>query len=96
MWLFCATESKQCQQKKCCTLLFVCYNRATQIEKLMKKPTKSATIRARCAPQLKDDLATVAKLKELDEADIVRIALACYIAPFKNAAAARMPELVNG
>lgn len=50
----------------------------------MKKPAKTALIRARCNPALKSDIAQVAMLKQLDEADIIRIACSVFVQQFKN------------
>lgn len=50
----------------------------------MKKESKSEIIRARCGRDLKEDVERVAFLKQLDPADIIRIAVRDYIQRFRN------------
>lgn len=51
----------------------------------MRSRSKTDVIRARCEPDLKQDIERIALFKRLDAADITRIALRDYIQRFKNA-----------
>jgi hypothetical protein len=48
---------------------------------------KTAVLRVRCEPSLKQEVRQVAILKHLDDSDIIRIATQDYIQRFKTAAA---------
>jgi hypothetical protein len=54
-------------------------------ENMSGEETKSAMLRARCEPELKEDVATIARFKMLDEADVIRIACARLVQQFKAA-----------
>lgn len=45
---------------------------------------KTEVLRARCDSRLKEDVERVAYLKQLDSADIIRIAVSDYIRRFRN------------
>lgn len=51
----------------------------------MRRNVKDSTIRARCPKALKNDVETVAYLKGLDAADIIRMAVAEYVQKFRSA-----------
>lgn len=61
----------------------MCYNVARMNDTLTRQ-AKPKLLRARCSEELKRDVAQVAKLKELDESDIVRIAVALFVRQVKN------------
>lgn len=44
----------------------------------MKRLPKSALLRARCQPGLKDELERIALIQNLDLSDVIRIACHCY------------------
>jgi hypothetical protein len=48
------------------------------------KLKKSQIIRARCNPSLKDDIERIAFIKQLDAADVIRMALFDYVQKFRN------------
>jgi hypothetical protein len=48
------------------------------------KLKKSEMVRFRCEPMLKMEVRQVALLKQLDDSDIIRIALRDYIDKFRN------------
>jgi hypothetical protein len=48
------------------------------------KTKKSEMVRFRCEPNLKVEVNRVAVLKQLDAADIIRIALRDYLAQFRQ------------
>ncbi len=54
------------------------------------KAAKKEMIRARCDESLKNDITRVAMLKQLDEADIIRIACFNFVQQYKN------PDLKTG
>jgi antitoxin component of RelBE/YafQ-DinJ toxin-antitoxin module len=57
---------------------------------MMKKPAKTEMIRARCDQRLMMEIQQVALLKQLDMADIVRMACANFIQQIKNHNAANI------
>lgn len=50
----------------------------------MKHRMKTAVLRIRCEPSWKKEVAQIAYFKDLDTADIVRIALNDYMEKFKS------------
>jgi hypothetical protein len=56
-----------------------------KLENMNRVETKTAMLRARVKPALKRDVNRLAEFKDLDEADIVRIACSRLIEQFKSA-----------
>lgn len=56
--------------------------------KTLKRLSKDAILRARCDARLKENVNRVAYLQQLDESDIVRIAVAAYVQKFQGASLA--------
>lgn len=69
------------------TVATLCHAKKTIMSRI---PTKTEVLRVRVEPRFKQDVRQIAILKELDDSDIVRIAVKDYIQRVRNAASVQL------